>query len=207
MLDPQKTTLARIKQAYGLNAQEGEALLNALYPDGVYFFEIWRQSFQKWGMDWKFGKKQEGKAENPQLAYCPEKYCPTRLFTIQLVASLFDPARLHNISALEAGFEVVIQATYDDCPFPFQAEKERLFKLMRKETKEYRRQKQTENVWRLHHHFTTEYDFIRSMFPDTIVVDKAAAVRHLHTCGYALQHETKGLSRALVDQITSSTPA
>ena len=204
MLDPQRTTIAKLKEAYELNEQEAEQLLNALYPGAVYLFDVWRQSFAKWGMDWKFGKKQEGEAENPQFPYVPEKFCPTRIFAIQLVASLFDPARLCNISPLEEGFDAVILATYDDSPFPFQAEKEALFRLMRKETKEFHRQKHTENAWRLTHHFSTEYDFIHQMFPDTIVVDKAAAVRHLYTCGYSLRHEVKGLSRALVEQITAS---
>lgn len=205
MLDPQRTTIAKLKEAYGLNSQEAEELLNALYPDGVYPFEVWRHSFGKGRLSWKFGKKQEGKAQNPQLAYFPEKFCPTRIFAIELVASLFDPARLHNISFLEQGVEAVILATYDDAPFPFKGEKEALFKLMRKEVKEYNSQKQTENVWRLTHHFSTEYDFVHQMFPDTIVVDKSAAVRYLHTCGYALCHEVKGLSRAVVEQLTTVT--
>jgi hypothetical protein len=70
MLDEQKTTIAKLKQAYGLNAQEAEELLHALYPDSVYPYDIWRQVFIKWGLGWKFPQKNEGKAKNPQLLMC-----------------------------------------------------------------------------------------------------------------------------------------
>lgn len=197
MLDPQKTTLSKVKVAYGLNGQEADALLNALFPDGVFPYEAWREAYKKWGWD---GLLPHGSAEPLNLAYIPDDICPTRIYAIQLVALLIDPARLHKISALEHGFQTVIKETYDGS-FPFQEEKENLFHLMRQENKEYQRQKSSEKIWRIHHWFTTEYNFIHEMFPDTIVVDKAAAIRHLAVCGFPLRQEVKGITRSLVESI------
>jgi len=197
MLDPQKTTLSKVKAAYGLNGQEADALLNALFPDGVFPYEVWREAYKKCGWD---GLLPHGSAEPLNLAYTHDDICPTRIYAIQLVALLIDPARLHNISALEQGFQMVIQETYDG-PFPFQEEKENLFHLMWQENEEYQQQKSSEKIWRIHHQFTTEYNFIQEMFPDTIVVDKAAAIRHLAACGFPLRQEVKGITRSLVDSV------
>lgn len=48
------------------------------------------------------------------------------------------------------------------------------------------------------------HTFFLNLFDDAIAVDKTAAIHHLHTCGYSLRHEVKGLSRALVEKITAS---
>ena len=202
MVDQQKTTLSKIKAAYGLNAQEAETLLNALFPDGVFPYEIWRQAYEKWGMA---DGLDCGQARQPGLQYLPENVCPTRMYAIQLVAALIDPARLHKLSALEEGFAAVIQATYEDMPFPFSKEKEALFRLMRDESKEFHKQKSSPAAWKIHHPLTVEYDFIHKMFPDTLVVNKAAAVRHLHSCGYPLRREVKGISPALVEKIIAAS--
>lgn len=198
MLDSQKTTLSKVKAAYGLNGQEADALLNALFPDGVFPYEAWGEAYKKCGWD---GLLPHGSAEPLNLAYIPNDICPTRIYAIQLVALLIDPARLHHISALEQGFQNVIQETYGVGPFPFQEEKENLFHLMRQENEEYQQQKSSEKIWRIHHQFTTEYNFIHEMFPDTIVVDKAAAIHHLAACGFPLRQEVKGITRSLVDSI------
>ena len=43
MLDEQKTTIAKLKQAYELSAQEAESLLCALSPDSVFPFILWQK--------------------------------------------------------------------------------------------------------------------------------------------------------------------
>ena len=128
----------------GLDAQEVESLLNALFPDDVFPFEIWRQAYIKWEMHRPL---EDGPAK--PLASIPDNIFPTRLYAIQLVASLVEPARLGNVSALENGFEAVILATYGDAPFPFQEEKEKLFQRLHGEIKERQRQDMTPATWRM----------------------------------------------------------
>ena len=203
MLDKEQITIGKLKQAYNLNAQEAESLLNALFPDFVFPFEAWRQAYDKSGM---VGALEAGPAKPLGLAYIPDNICPTRVYAIQLVASLIDPARLNKISALEQGFELVIQSTYGDAPFPFQEERETLFRFIRQEDKEFRQQKGSQDAWRMQHQFIVEYSFIHDMFPDTIVVDKSAAIHHLFSCGYSLRHEVKGISHALVERVIADIP-
>lgn len=203
MLDPQKITLARIKTAYELTVQEAESLLNALFPGAIFPYETWRRAYKKWGLDSVLEAGPARQLGSPP--YFPANICPTRVYAIQLVASLIDPARLHRVSALEEGFEQVIEATYEEGAFPFHEEKENLFRLMHQEFQTYHQQnKDSEAVWRIFHHFPVEYNFIHEMFPDTIVVDKAAAIRHLDTCGFPLRHEAKGITRALAKSILAA---
>ena len=49
MLDHQKTTLAKLKQAYGLNSQEAETLLAALAPEhDVFLYDTWKLAQAFW---------------------------------------------------------------------------------------------------------------------------------------------------------------
>ena len=201
MLDPQKIPVFKIKSAYGLNAQEVESLLNALFPDNIFPFEIWRQAYTKWNMH---SPLKDGPAKPPELTYLSGNTFPAPFYAIQLVGSLIEPTRLGNVSALENGFEAVIQATYGDTPFPFQEEKEGLFQRLHEEIKECQLQYMTPTVWRMFRPLTLEYDFIHAMFPDTIAVNKNAAIRHLHACGYPLRQEVKGITHSLVDSVINS---
>jgi hypothetical protein len=200
MLDPQKIPVFKIKTAYGLDAQEVESLLNALFPDNVFPFEIWRQAYTKWNMH----RPLEDGPVKPPTYLSGSNTFPTPFYAIQLVGSLIEPARLGNVSALENGFEAVIQATYGDTPFPFQKEKEKLFQCLHEEIKKRQRQDMPPTLWRMTHPLTFEYDFIHVMLPDTIAVNKNAAIQHLHACGYPLRLEVKGITRSLVDAVINS---
>ncbi len=69
MLHHEQITIGKLKQAYVLNAQEAESLLNALFPDSVFPFETWRKAYEKWGMDSLF----EGSPAKPLgFAYIPD---------------------------------------------------------------------------------------------------------------------------------------
>ena len=50
MLDPQKVTLSKLKEAFGLNSLEVESLLSELFPVGIFPYDTWCKAFEKWGM-------------------------------------------------------------------------------------------------------------------------------------------------------------
>jgi hypothetical protein len=45
MLNPEHIPIGKLKQAYGLNEQEAEALLSVLWPNGVFPYELWEQAY------------------------------------------------------------------------------------------------------------------------------------------------------------------
>lgn len=204
MLDTQKTAIFKIKEAFRLNGQEADELLNSIYPDGVYPFEIWHKAYEPLGMSVFHRNMRQG-----QEVYCnyilPEnlpKYCPTRVYAIEIVASVIEPARLTKVSNLERGYDYVIQATYDDSTFPYAEEKSTLFHFLRKESDKFHRQnKENATMWIRFHQATQYYNFLHEMFADTIVVDKADAIRHLVACGFPLHQEVKGITQSLVDSV------
>jgi len=112
--------------------------------------------------------------------------------------------KILHASELKKGFDFILEATYDGHENEFTNPKDNLYSLLTLD------EKNIANATRIEGYKKTDirprdFAFILKMFPDTIVVAKVAAVHYLHTCGYALNHEVKGLSRAIVDQITANT--
>ena len=104
---------------------------------------------------------------------------------------------------MKKGFDFILEATYDGRENEYTNPKDYLYSLLALD------EKNIANATRIEGYKKTDirprdFAFILKMFPDSIVVAKAAAVRYLHTCGYALNHEVKGLSRAIVEQITAT---
>lgn len=208
MLDPHLISVSKIKQAYELNAQEAQSLLDALAPDGVFPFTLWQKAYAAlWrasALDaarvWKFEAP-----PFPETDQLPEKHCPTSTYAKWITDFFLELAKVIHIPELEQGLDYIMEAAYDGKDTEYRQAKENLFHLLTIEDKHIANRTRLsgkKNVSVPVRHS----EFLYALFPDTIVVDKAAAVRHLHTCGYALQHEVKGLSRAFVEQITASAP-
>jgi hypothetical protein len=46
MLDQQKISMGRVRQAYALTANEVESVIQALWPDNVFPVELWRRTHE-----------------------------------------------------------------------------------------------------------------------------------------------------------------
>jgi hypothetical protein len=202
MLDQKQIPVGRLKQAYGLSEREAYELLGALLPDNVFPYALWQQAyieFWEWSVQAASFRYQVEKPSFPNTVTLPDKYFPTQLCRTPIVRFFADISRCIEIPELEKGLDYIIEATYGEEDFPYQEEKKSLFKALREEETEHRAR--TSGLMEISSMLAVDYFCITESFFDTIVVDKAAAVRYLNSCGYSVRQEVKGLSQAIVERV------
>ena len=209
MLDQHLISVWKLKQAYELNGQEAEDLLCALAPHGVFPYALWQRAYaahwrnpaQDAARVWKFEAPRF-----PEAGELPEKHCPTDIYAKWMIEFFLELAKVLYIKELEQGFNYILEAVYDGT-CPFQAEKENLFRLLTIEEKHISNHTRLSGKRKVSVP-ASQSEFLLSLFVDTVAVDKTAAARHLHSCGFPLRHEVKGLARALAEQsISAPAPA
>jgi hypothetical protein len=187
MLDKKHITVGRLKQAYGLSAQEANNLLDALLPDKVFPHALWQQAyaeFWEWSVQAASSRYQVEKPPFPNTVVLPEKHFPIRLCRAPIERFFAELTKLIEISELEKGIDYIIEATYGEENYPFKEEKKSLFQALRQEEASLDNLTRTCGPMEITSMEAVNYFCITESFFDTIIVDKAAAVRYLHSCGY-----------------------
>lgn len=206
MLDQHRVTVGELKQAYGLSEKEAQSLLDALSPDGIFPFALWHQAYTACWRDSVRHCARLYKLEVsafPETGVLPEKHCPTLTYAKWMVDYFRDLAKVIPISELERGFDFLLEAAYGAGETEFTLEKENLFQLLRRDEEHIANHSRLEGKKRISVP-DASFEFLLTMFPHTIVVNKAAAVRYLHSCGCEWQPGAKGLSHAIVEQILAT---
>ena len=117
MLDSQKIPLSRVKEAYCLNEHEAQSLLDELSPEGVFPYELWQKAYVSY---WKYPAAECSrlyKVENPPFPEAhpqPIKCFPTDTYAKWMVDFFFELARRISVKELEAGFNYIVESTYDN---------------------------------------------------------------------------------------------
>lgn len=210
MLDSQKISMGRVRQAYGLNGNDIEKVIQALWPDNVFPVELWRRAHETYWRGFADSNQAVYNIESPAL---PEIKLSAKYFHPHLCApdvqTFFQKLSLNiRASILREGLNLILEESYEDIDAVFPEEREFLFStLKRLETTDFF--KQYSQVVELYEEkilsvSTSRYDFISHIFYDTIIVDKVAVIRLLRY--YPLRQEVKGITRALVDAILNSLP-
>jgi hypothetical protein len=220
MLDQHRIAVGKLKQAYKLNARDVERLFAALWPDGVFPYELWEQAYASFWRD---------AATHNAIYHCaravpslpeidPSKYEKTPLYPYQnkIVPFFVELSRKLFSADLRAGFYYITETAYDEDAKEFKEKVEYIFNRLAEVEEEFDLRKPPPFLWATN--VTAErfkemvdlkilsvptpcYAFLEKMFTDTILVDKSAAVLYFHSSGYSLRREVKGLSRALVKRI------
>lgn len=116
-------------------------------------------------------------------------------------------------TSLQSGLEYIIEETYGDSSTVFLAEREVLYKNLKEAEKDV--------DWRFYPptspaHIDAmlnekafgppkkSYGFIGQVIPDTMIVDKFLAIRHLILCGIPFDHEVKGITRHYVERVMAA---
>jgi hypothetical protein len=116
MSDQQKISMGRVRQAYNLNNNEVERVIQALWPDAVFPVELWSWTH---GTFWRaFAEVNQAtyKIESPAL---PEidfsaKYFHTHLCAVDVV-SFFRKLSLNiHVNALREGLHYILEESYED---------------------------------------------------------------------------------------------
>ena len=207
MLDQERIPIGKLKQAYGLNMQDVDSLLSALSPDGVFPYVLWQKAYSAF---WRSSASEISrlyKVENPPFpdaGTLPDRYFPHDTYATWIVEFFVKLAAMVHVGELEKGLDYVIEATYDGDAFAFKQPKENLFYILYLSEKNIANIARTNGVRDNRSALPVYYEFIAKFFPDTVVVDKTAAIQHLSSCHYPLRREVQGITHSLVDSVTNS---
>lgn len=205
MLDQKRISIGKLKQAYELSWQDAYSLLDALLPDRVFPYVLWQTAYTEfwaWSVQSAVYCYQVESPSFPDEVRLPDRYFPTYLCKDPIVRFFADISKLADISALERGIDYIIEAAYGNEIFPFKEEKETFFRALHQESN-------NQDNWtrmaplKITSLQVVDYFFIVESFFDTIVIDKPAAILHLHSCGYPLRREVKGISWAIAERIVA----
>lgn len=207
MVDQQKISLGRVRQAYGLNANEVESVIQALWPRGAVFpLDLWRKADATFWRAFADSNQAVYKIESPAL---PEtdpdytKYFHTSLFSLDIETFFRKLSMNIHSHALYEGLKYILEESYEEIDTIFPEERDFLFSTLRRlEETDVSTQYEPSNELfeeKIVSIPCSSYHFIVSIFPCTILVDTIAVIRHLRH--YPLRQEVKGITRRLVHSI------
>ena len=132
MLDPQKGTMGRVRQAYDLSNNEVEDVFRVLWPDNVFPVELWRRTHEEYWRAFADSNQAVYKLENPAL---PEIDISAKFFHPHLCAldvmTFFRKLSL-NIQAntLRERLLFILEESCEDIDVVFPEESEFLFNTL-----------------------------------------------------------------------------
>lgn len=207
MLNSENITIGRLKQAYRLSEHDADSLVNALLPDKVFPYAIWKkvyEEFWEWAVHAAASRYKVESPLFPDAGALPNKFFPVSLHRTLLVRFFGELSKIIPVSELEKGIDYIIEATYGEENFPFAEQKKSLFRALREEERSHENWERTSGPMVIMSMQSVDYFCITESYYDTIVVDKAAAIRYFSSCGYPLRQEVKGVTRSLVKSIINS---
>jgi hypothetical protein len=224
MLNPERIPIGKLKQAYGLSALEVDELLAALWPNGVFPYDLWEKAYIAYWKDAALHNAAfhlAGAApvlpEIDQRMYETTPLYPYRTLIVKFFESLSVKIFVYD---LEKSLRYITEETYGEGDNAFKENIDYILDRLADAEKEHDLGIFPPYRWptyvpaeKFRELMDTKilsvasccYSFISDLFTDTIIVDKPAAMRYLFDCGYKLRHEVKGVSHALVDRITASS--
>lgn len=197
--------MGRVRQAYDLNGNDVEKVIQTLWSDNVFPVELWRRAHETY---WR------GFADNNQAVYNIEspalpgidlsaKYFHPHLCALD-VQTFFRKLSLNiQASTLREGLNFILEESYEDIDAVFPEERKFLFStLSRLEPMDIFDQYSPDSELFEEKMLSvpiSSYHFIAHIFTDTMLVDRDAAITFLRN--YPLRREVKGITRALVASI------
>ena len=208
MLHPELTLVGKLKQAYSLNVQDTERLLLAIPATGLQPYALWQEIYTTY---WQ--QEAESKAQAYSLPPLLSPAALTReMFHLNGFASTFleyvlNLARLIHICHIEKGMQHAMQALTDDIKIPDSSDLGCFLYVLYSQENGYinqnrpgRTPKQIE--------MREEYSaFLYQFLPETVVINKAAAICYLEDSGYSLVRNVKGITGQVVARILAQARA
>jgi hypothetical protein len=206
MLNPERISIGRLKQAYELSTLEVDELLAALWPNGVFPYDLWEKAYISYWKDAALHNAAFHLAgAAPVLPEIDQKlaeiYATTPLNPYRtLIAKFFESLSVKLfVSDLKKGLRYITEETFGDGVSEFKENIDYIFDRLADAEKEYDLRIFPPYGWatnvtaeRFRELMDTKirfvpsscYFFISDLFVDTIIVDKQAAIRYLFDCGY-----------------------
>ena len=209
MLDQQKISLGRVRQAYGLTSNEVETIIQALWPHAVFPVELWHRAHEAYWKDFAHSNQTVYNTEIPVLPQpCLQgKRLHTYLFGCDIMDFFRELSMILPVNPLYQGLKYILEETYEEIDTIFPEERQALFASLRRlDTEDFARQYEADSPLREKALFmipASRYHFISQIFVDTILIQREEAIRFLRT--YPLRVEVKGITPALVESILTKT--
>lgn len=210
MLDHQKISLGRVRQAYRLTSNEVETVIQAMWPHAVFPVELWRRAHEVYWKDFADSNQTVYNIESPALPQpcLSDKRLHTYLFGCAIMDFFRKLSGNIHANSLELGIKYILEETYDEIDNVFPEERKFLFHALKKfETENFLHQDSPDSLLFEELIFTipaSSYHFISHIFVDTILVNRDDTIRFLRN--YPLHKEVKGITRALVESILKTMP-
>lgn len=209
MLDQQKISLGRVRQAYRLTANEVETIVQAMWPHAVFPVELWHRAYEAYWKDFAHSNQTVNNIEIPVLPQpCLQgKRLHTYLFGCDIMDFFRELSMALPVNPLYKGLKYILEETYEEIDTIFPEERQALFDSLRRlDTEDFARQYEADSpLWEkaLFAIPASMYHFISQIFVDTILVHREEAIRLLRD--YPLRMEVKGITRALGESILTKT--
>lgn len=207
--------MARVKEAFRLTENDAETLVSALWPQNVFPWELWDRAYDKFWRGVAASNAEMFKLNNPSYPEMTGIWADAHVnaWREKMYAFFSELAFALPANSMQKGLDYIFEETYGDSSNIFSAEREALFANLLEAEKGF--------DWYRFYPIDTEkldemlndkafriprnsYYFISQIFPDTMVMDKLAAVRHLLICECPFDHEVKGLTRHFVERVKAA---
>jgi hypothetical protein len=207
MLDKQKISMGRVRQAYNLNNNEVEKIIQELWPDAVFPVELWSRTHETFWRAFADANHATYKMESPVLPEInfSDKYFHTYLCSIDVMCFFRKLSLNIHVNALREGLKYILEESYEDIDAVFPEEREFLFSVLLRLEKvdvfdQYSPDSELfeEKILALP---ASSYHFISNIFSNTVLVDTVSAIRHLYFLNIPFKMEVKGITRSLVDRV------
>lgn len=205
--------MGKIRRAYALNDHDTEVLMTALWPHGLFPWELWQKIYEKF---WRgFADRNEILYHTESPAFpatntTAEKYFHPHIYAYD-ATKLFSKLAINiHVNAIWLGLKDLLEVTYENSSdVQVQAEIDSLLEYLTNIEKNSPYQFpviESDGFVSLMEDKIlgippTAYDFISRLFSDTILVDKVAAILYLDSINFPLAQEVKGITQSLVDSI------
>lgn len=209
MIDQQKISIGRLRQAYNLTDTDVDELIQALWPNAVFPAELWHRAHDKFWRDFADSNQAVYDMDSPTL---PQANLSLNRFQTYMFAhdimDFFRRLSLNiHVNALKQGLAYILEESYEDTDSVFTEERELLFNsLNRLETEDFSEQYSPDSDLFDKPIFfisISSYHFIAYIFVNTIMVDRDAAIKQLRN--FPLCKEQKGITQALLESILKTT--
>lgn len=212
--DPNKVSMSRLRLSYALNDHEAEIVMAKLWPHALFPLELWRKTHDVFwsgfanSVAFSYSIKS---SEFPEHDATEEKYFHAHLYA-QDMERLFSmlASRIH-VNALREGFRYILSMTYENTDeIVFKDKMDFLFEKLSaiEENNDYKFTQCLSNEKfealmeeKIFGFPPSGYFFISKMYPDTILVDTASAIRCLYFLKIPFKKEVKGIPLSLVESV------
>ena len=210
MLDEHRIAIWQLKKAYRLNNQDTEMLIQSLALQGnIFLYDVWLEAGKNYWL-----------RKLPRNASADQKDAlnnfPTPPEVQQEAFVCLAAGRLYNFllslrdifstEFIQSGISNILEAIYDNDTEQFSIGMETLPKQLYKywSIQPYLYGSKL-CKWSPQYVVPEYFDFFNDLFRNSMMVDKAAAVRLLFRLGVNFEQEVKGLSRSYVECVIAAT--